>query len=91
MWAILDEDWRATHDDTLRRGLEELGLQVEVEDAEGYAHLSTKLKRLGRGHGFLGVVLHGSSTGRVIAVCVVVEDRREVKRRVFQVRAMAVR
>ena len=47
-----------------------MGLQVDVEDAEGDAHLSPKLKRLGNGHGLLGVVLRGSSTGRVIAVYV---------------------
>ena len=45
------------------RGLEEMGLQVEVDGAVGDPHLSTELRRLGRERGYWGVVMHGSSTG----------------------------
>ena len=64
---------------------------MEVDGAVGDAHLSTDLRRLGRERGVWGVVMHGSSTGKVVAVCVVAEGRRRVKRRAFQVMAMAVR
>ena len=72
-------------------GLEEMGLQVEVEDAIGDAHLSTELRRLDRERGVWGVVMHGSSTSRVVVACVVAEVRRRVRRRVFQIRAMSMR
>ena len=35
--------------------------------------------------------MHDSNTGKVVVACVVLEGRRRVKRRVFQVMAMAVR
>ena len=84
VWTMLDGDWRAVQGDVLVGGLE------EMDDAVGDAHMSTELRRLGRDRGVWGVVVHGSSTGRVVAACVVAECRRRVRRRVFQIRAMAV-
>ena len=57
----LGEDWRAAQGDVLVRGLEEVGLQVEVDGAVGDPHLSTELRRLGRGQGYWGVVVHDNS------------------------------
>jgi hypothetical protein len=91
VWTVLDEDWRAVRGDVLVRGLEEMGLQVEVDGAVGDPHLSTELRRLDRERGYWGVVLHNSSSGEVAAACVVFEGRRRVKKRVIQVTAMAVR
>ena len=34
------------------------------------------------------MVMHGDSTGRVVAACVVAECRRRVRRQVFQIRAI---
>ena len=63
-----------------------------MDSAVGDPHLSTELRRLGRERGYWGVVLHNSSSGKVVAACVVFEGRRRVKNlRVFQVMAMAVR
>ena len=68
-----------------------MGLQVEVSDAVGDAHLSAELRRLGRGQGVWGVVMHGRSTDRAVTACAVAEGRRRAGRRLFQIRAMAVR
>ena len=75
----------------MMRGLEEMGLQVEVDGAYGDPHLSTELGRLGRERRYWGVVMHGSSTGKAVVACVVREGRPKVRRRVFQVTAMVVR
>ena len=91
VWTVLDEDWRAVRGDVLVRGLEEMGLQVELDGAYGDPHLCTELRRLGRERGYWGVVLHNSSSGKVVAACAVFEGRMRVKKRVFQVMAMAVR
>ena len=34
IWIVLDGDWREVHGDALMRGLEEMGLRVEVEGAD---------------------------------------------------------
>ena len=62
-------------------GLEEMGMQVEVDGAYGDPHLNTELRRLGREPGYWGVVMHGAGTGKVVVACVLKEGQTEGVRR----------
>ena len=91
VWTVLGGEGSAPPRDALMRGLEEMGMQVEVDGAYGDAHLNTELRRLGREPRYWGVVMHGGGTGKAVVACVVKEGRPKVKRRVFDVTVMVVR
>jgi hypothetical protein len=86
VWTVLGGEGSAPPGDALMRGLEEMGMQVEVDGAYGDAHLNTELRRLGRKPMYWGVVMHGGGTGKVVVACVVKEGTPKIRQRVFNVR-----
>ena len=91
VWAALGGDGSAPPGGELMSGLEEMGMQVEVDGAYGKAHLSTELRRLGKEPGYRGVVMHGGGTGKAVVAWVLKKGRRRARRRVFDATVMVVR